>query len=63
MDRIRDFFRDYNAVLVGNYAEHISGDQFGIIEKKIKEIEEETGLKIIITEFYVDCGLNKVKDG
>lgn len=62
MDRVRIFFlQGYDAVLLGNFSEPISVEQFVNIEEGIKEMEERTGLKIIITEFHADGDLNQNK--
>lgn len=60
MDRVRTFFEQgYDAVLLGNFAEPISIEQFVNIEEGIREIQERTGLKILITEFHADGKLDK----
>jgi hypothetical protein len=52
MDKIENYFKDADAVLIGNGKKPISGKVFEAIKKHIKDLETETGLVIIIADFY-----------
>jgi hypothetical protein len=55
MDPVRRYFEQgYDAVLLGDFSNIISGDQFEDIKDAIRIIYEKTNLKILITEFNVE---------
>jgi hypothetical protein len=56
-DRVRTYFDQADAILLGNFTKPISGKTFDAVQKHIKNLYDETGLKIIITEFYSDYSL------
>ena len=58
MKDIREAFKenDYFAIVVGNVDKEIPGKYFDLLKQKMKELEDETGSKVIIREFNVRYG-------
>ena len=50
---LEEVIKDYPIAIVGNQVT-ITADQFKMIQEKALEIQEATGLKIVITNFMIN---------
>jgi hypothetical protein len=49
--KLKDMIKYYDVSLVGNMKE-ITGEQFDIIQRAAHRIHEDTGLEVLVTNFY-----------